>query len=156
MAVYQRKRTLKSGKTTEFWQAIVDLPPDPNDLDANGKPKRRQRAETFPTERAAKQRERAWLAEIDRGVVIDHSPKTVADVLTHWLDTHCPNLKPKTLHEYRRIIERHIIPELGAIPVQKLTRARVEQFYNDKRAAGCGGRTIELCHELDFGQLRRA
>ncbi len=148
MAVYHRKRTLKSGKITEFWQAIVDLGADPSGvLDATGKPKRRQRAETFSTEREAKKRERAWLAEIDRGLVIDHSPKTVADVLTHWLDTHGSNLKPKSLYEYRRIVTQHIIPDLGSIQVQKLTRARVEQFYNDKRAAGCGGRTLELCHE---------
>jgi hypothetical protein len=79
MAVYKRERQLKNG-VRAFWQVIVDLPPDPNDLDKNGKPKRRQRTEAFPTERAAKKREREWLSEIDRGIIIDRSPKTVADV----------------------------------------------------------------------------
>jgi hypothetical protein len=146
MAVYKRERQLKYGVRV-FWQVIVDLPSDPNDLDKNGKPKRRQRTEAFPTERAAKKREREWLSEIDRGIVTYRSPKTVADVLLHWLETHRPTLKEKSAFEYERVIRKHLIPELGAIKAQELTRARVEKFIADKRAQGCGDRTLQVCKD---------
>src|SRR5205823_298200 len=45
-----------------------------------------------------------------------------------------------------RTINLHIIPSLGAMPVQKLTPARLERFYSDKVTAGCGRRSVELCH----------
>src|SRR5205814_6706852 len=40
-----------------------------------------------------------------------------------------------------------LIPTLGAIPVQKLTPDTLQAFYSDELAAGCGPRTVEMCHQ---------
>jgi integrase len=70
----------------------------------------------------------------------------VGEFLEYWLDVYAAQKSPNTAVEYRRIIENHIIPKLGRIRLQKLTPAQVQQFYADKRAAGCGTRTLQLCH----------
>jgi len=68
-------------------------------------------------------------------------------MLRYWLDTYArQNVRPKTLESYVHVIERHIIPTLGAIVVQKLTADQVQAFYAGRLAAGVGPRTVQLCH----------
>ncbi len=53
------------------------------------------------------------------------------------------NLAPKTVEGYRVNIERHIIPSIGNIPVQKLQPIHIQEFYKSKlqngRLDGKGG-----------------
>src|SRR5205085_12294477 len=64
-----------------------------------------------------------------------------------WLEMHEPNVKPTTLGQYRGIIERHIVPHLGAIDVQALTAKRLQQHYAALLRAGVGVRTVRFVHE---------
>jgi integrase len=133
------KRKLKDGSLR--YDVVVDLGPDP----VTGK--RRQRKQTFKTKREAVAFKTARLAEINQGVAVDRSPQTVAQMMEYWLDTYArPNTRPATLEGYTLTVRVHINPVLGAIPVQKLTPDVLEKFYADKLAAGCGARTIQLCH----------
>jgi len=72
----------------------------------------------------------ARLAELKRqaGCVLpDPGKRTVADLLAAWLETAEPTLRPKTLHEYTRIGELHILPTLGAVKLARLEPLRIER-----------------------------
>src|SRR5918912_334311 len=67
--------------------------------------------------------------------------------MRYWLQEHARHhVRPKTYEDYERTIRVHIIPALGAVPVQKLTPDQIKTFYSAKLAAGWGKRTVELCH----------
>lgn len=123
------------------YMARVEYDPDP----ASGK--RRQRSETFPTRKAAEKRLSAWLGEIDRGTVVEPSKVTVAELFAAWFDdvaTH--TVRPSTLDGYKLTERLHIRPDLGRIPVQRLTASDVQAFYARKLKAGVSPRTVQLCH----------
>lgn len=123
------------------YEVVIDLGIDP----VSGK--RRQRSKSFTTKKEAQTALAAWLTNVDRGVAVDRSRQTVAEMLRYWLESYArPNVRDKTFEEYERIITRHIIPALGNVPIQKLTAAQVQAYYGDKLAAGCGPRTVQLCH----------
>jgi integrase len=71
----------------------------------------------------------------------------VAELLRYWLETYARHhVRPGTLEGYGYTINGHIIPALGAVPVQRLTAQQLQQFYSDKIRAGCSPRTVQLCH----------
>jgi integrase len=133
-----KKRHLAGGRVR--WDVVVDLGNDP----VTGK--RRQRKKTFMTKREAQAGLAGWLAEIDKGTVVERSAQTLGDLMTFWLRTHRPNVRAKTYAGYEDTVRLHILPTLGAVRVQKLTPSMLQGFYNDKLAAGCGARTLRLCH----------
>ncbi len=55
---------------------------------------------------------------------------TLAEWLRHWLDTiAAPSVRPRTLYDYRQIIEVRIIPALGHHRLDRLQPEHVEMFY---------------------------
>jgi len=133
------------------YEAVVDFGLDP----ATGK--RIQRSKAFKTKREAREYLTASLSEVDKGTFVDRSRQTVAEMMAYWLDTEArPRLRGKTVFDYENTIRNHILPELGTIPIQKLTADRLHKFYADKTAAGVGPRTIRLCHLHLRQALRQA
>ena len=123
------------------YEVVVDLGVDP----VTGK--RRQRSKSFKTKKEAQAALTQWLREIDTGMAVDRSVQTVGEMLAYWLDTHArPRLRAKTVYDYEQTITKHILPDLGALTMQKLSSDRLQKFYGDKQAAGVGVRTIRLCH----------
>ena len=47
-----------------------------------------------------------------------------------------PRLREKTKDYYLNYIDKHIIPELGDIKLDKLTTIQIQQFYNDLQKNG--------------------
>lgn len=78
--------------------------------------------------------------------------------LDHWYQRECkPQIRPKTQADYENRIYQHIIPELGSIPLAKLTAADLQQFYNrlkeggrllrvDQYGPGLSDRMVKSCH----------
>ena len=78
--------------------------------------------------------------------------------LDHWYQRECkPQIRPKTQADYENRIYPHVIPELGAIPLAKLTAADLQQFYNrlkeggrllrvDQYGPGLSDRMVKSCH----------
>lgn len=123
------------------YEVVVDLGRNP----VSGK--RRQRTKRYRTKREAQVALTAWLAEIDKGTAVDRSQQTVAELLHYWLDTYAKhNVRPTTYEDYSCTINYHIIPAIGAVPVQKLMPTHLQQLYADKLAAGSGPRVVQLCH----------
>ena len=75
-----------------------------------------------------------------------------------WYQRECkPQIRPKTQADYENRIYQHIIPELGAIPLAKLTAADLQQFYNrlkqggrllrvEQYGSGLSDRMVKSCH----------
>ena len=78
--------------------------------------------------------------------------------LDRWYQRECkPHIRPKTQADYENRIYQHIIPELGAIPLARLTAADLQQFYNrlkdggrllrvDQYGPGLSDRMVKSCH----------
>ena len=78
--------------------------------------------------------------------------------LDHWYQRECkPQIRPKTQADYENRIYQHIIPELGSIPLAKLTAADLQQFYNrlkeggrllrvEQYGPGLSVRMVKSCH----------
>ena len=65
------------------------------------------------------------------------------DWLTYWYENHSkPKIRPTTQETYESRIRLHIIPEIGNIPLNKLTQNDLQQFYGRlKKAAGSASPT---------------
>lgn len=142
------QRILRSG--TLRWDAYYDVPDY-----ATGK--RGQHKRSFKTRGEAE----SFLAEqhvvMTTGMAIGRSTQTVAETLSYWLETYARhNVSPATFDRYETIVRVHINPLLGAVPVQRLTPTQVQTFYSTKLAAGCGPRTVRLCHLHLAQALRQA
>ncbi len=100
-----------------------DLPPDPH----SGK--RRTKSKRFRGGIRQAQKELAQiLASVD-DVQARTSDSSFESVATEWLELKSLSLKPTTLQEYKRRLERDILPALGALPVSKVTAREIDKFY---------------------------
>ena len=65
-----------------------------------------------------------------------------ADWLDYWYETHCkPNIRTSTQSGYEDRIRLHIKPELGEIPLNRLTQNDLQQFYARLKKSGRKTRT---------------
>ena len=92
----------------------------------------------------------------------------VADWLDYWYETHCkPNIRTSTQSGYEDRIRLHIKPELGEIPLNRLTQNDLQQFYARLKKSGRKTRTeyygeglsdrmVRMCHATCRSALQRA
>ena len=118
------KRVGKNGDVT--YQIIIELGKDP----VTGK---RQRI--FRTVKGTKKQAQALMdkmkVELERGYVHDPSNMKLADWMHQWLDYYLPNIAATTRTNYKRDIERHIIPDLGHVQLRLITPMVVQSWVND-------------------------
>lgn len=55
------------------------------------------------------------------GECIDRSSITVAAYLDQWPEAYAVEVKPKTLQDYRYLINRHVRPYIGDLRLQAIT-----------------------------------
>ena len=70
-------------------------------------------------------------AEYLQEEIVEPSKETVEQYLLRYLENVRRNLSPATTRDYKGVIERYLIPEFGNIKLQELTRAKIQQVYND-------------------------
>jgi integrase len=93
-----------------------------------------------------------------KGQYIDRNSITVATYLDQWLEAHAVEIKPKTLQDYRHLINRHVRPQIGELRLQAISPARLTKLYRELAAsggrdgAGLSPRTVEYVHAV----LRKA
>ena len=62
---------------------------------------------------------------------------TVAEWLRTWFELYSkPNLRETTQEQYTNFLEKHLIPNIGDIPLEKLTSLRLQKLYQDLRTSG--------------------
>jgi integrase len=100
-----------------------------------------ERRTEFVTLRGTKKDAQAELIRrlnaVEEGQHVAKTSATLADYARHWLDTIIPaRTSAKTRERYRELVEKHIIPQIGAVALQKLDGERIDAFYNHLRRAG--------------------
>ena len=103
--------------------------------DANGKPIRRNVLGKTQAEARAKLRlaiEAAETLDVARA-----GEYTVEKWVRTWYELYSkPNIRENTQKYYETFIDRHIIPMLGGIKLEKLTGRDIQRMYNEVRAHG--------------------
>ncbi|GGO33774.1 tyrosine-type recombinase/integrase [Deinococcus humi] len=69
-------------------------------------------------------------ADHQQGNLPEPSRVTMTAYLNTWLETKRPGLARKSMHNYSRLIELHINPQIGQIPLQKLSALHLQALYN--------------------------
>jgi len=78
---------------------------------------------------------------------------TVGQFLEDWLaNTAKRTVRPSTFVSYEGLVRVHLVPELGKVPLIKLSPQHVERMINRKLAAGLSPRRVEYMRAV----LRRA
>ena len=146
----------KRGST---WSVVIDHGRDP----ATGKRKRVWHSGFATLSEAAEGRTRL-LHQRDTGVAIDPSRQTFAEyVRNEWLPSRAPTtgragrghrgkVGIHTWESYRGDLERHVIPRIGGISLQKLTPSDLNRLYDEleqrggRAGAGLSPKTIANVH----------
>ncbi len=91
----------------------------------------RQRSKAgFPTRAAATAELRTVLHSMDRGAYVSPTRLTVRAYLEErWLPAITMTVRPSTHASYARNIRLHVVPRLGAVPLQKLDPMMLNDFY---------------------------
>ena len=112
----------------------------------------------FATEEAAKAARDEARVKAHHGQYIDRSAITVGTYLDDWIEAHAVEIKPKTLQDYRHLVNRHVRPHLGELRLQAITPARITKLYRDlltnggRQGTGLSPRTVAYVHAV----LRKA
>ena len=92
------------------------------------------------------------------GQYVNRSPVTVSSYLDQWIEAHAVQVKPKTLQDYRHLIDRHVKPRIGGMRLQAVRPTQITKLYRDllteggRSGAGLSPRTVEYVHAV----LRKA
>ena len=108
--------------------------------DAGTDPITGQRITKYKTVRGIKrdaQRElRDAISAVENGTYADPGKLTTRDWLMQWLDEAKHSVGGRTLQRYREIVELHLIPGLGSIPLGKVAPVHIQQYYATALATG--------------------
>jgi integrase len=132
------------------WHLRIELP-----RGADGK--RRQKKVTFKgTQRAAEKEWARLQADANAGALLPATKETVESYVGAWLKKRAADgISPRTLETWGTMARAYVIPQLGKIPLEKLTPRQVEEFYTFLRSAarvrgkgGLSGRSVHHVHRF--------
>ena len=112
---------------------------------------RRKFVYTRTREEAARKLTELLKAKHD-GLPIPTERQTVKDFLLSWLEAVRPSIRPRTWGRYSEYVNLHVIPELGRLPLFRLTPQHVQRLYARKREQGLSAATVRHLHAV----LRKA
>lgn len=124
--------------------------------DQNGR--RMKRYQTYRTLYAARQGLRQFLTHREEELRTPRHELTLADWLESWMDNIVrPTRAETTVYGYQKIIDNHLIPALGDIPLLKLTPMDIQQYYIQvQQSASLSSNTLRRHHDLLSSSLRSA
>jgi integrase len=128
-------RRLPSGR----WQARYQTPADD----------RVTAPQTFQTRAAAATYLAKVQTDMDRGDWLDPTvaKQTFAEYATPWLADRA-DLRPRTAELYRELLNRHLIPHLGDVPLSQLSPSVVRQWHAGRLRADVGRSTVAKAYRL--------
>lgn len=120
--------------------------------------KRARVYQTYPSLSQARRALREFLIERSRRNRVRPRPMTLDQWMEYWMEEIIrPSRAETTVYGYRNIIENHISPALGSIPIQKLTPQDIQKYYTMLlRKKGLSPNTIRRHHDLLSSSLRMA
>jgi integrase len=127
----------------------------------SGKDETGRRMRAYRTYSTLSQARKALLAfQAQRAVYSEVTPRTttLAQWLDYWMkEIVAPNRADTTAYSYGKIIENHLVPALGDIPIQHLTPQHIQTYYTMlQRDKALSPNTIRRHHDLLSSSLRMA
>jgi integrase len=111
----------------------------------NGKKKQRY----FQTQKEANAARRKMLHEKEQGTLPVGPQQTLKTYLDQWLEqVHKPTIRIGSYNAYRIMLDKHIIPALGHIPLQRLNPQQLQAFYASKLNEGLSLRRVRGLHSV--------
>jgi len=147
----------KRGKNS--WAIVIDVPRNPE----TGK-RHQQWHTVHGTKKEAERELRKLLQSLEMGSYIKPQRLRLGEYLQLWLDGYVKtNCSPRTLDGYQSIVNRHLTPNLGRIPLTQIHPQQIQQYYSralaEGRTDGKGGlsaRTVLHIHRVLFEALNYA
>ena len=89
------------------------------------------------TQAEVKEKLKAAVEQAQQVDMIRTDDYTVASWLWTWYELYSkPNVRPSTAEYYRRSIEQHVVPRIGAIKLNRLTSGDIQKLYRDLQENG--------------------
>ena len=110
----------------------------------------------FDTKQEALEWKRREMFKYDQGYDPNAGKITLEEYLRLWFENHKAGLKPRTIYQYRRVMENYLIRYLGDVRLNQLTATRIAAHYQDLERKGIGLRSIELSHAVLHVALKGA
>lgn len=89
------------------------------------------------------------LHEQQQGTLATGPKQTVKTYLEHWMeDVHKPSIRLSSYRKNSVLLNRHIVPAIGHIQLQKLTAQQVQAFYAQKLKEGLSVSMVRGMHAL--------
>ena len=128
------------------------------DLGRDAQGKRQRQYRTYPTLSAARAGLRDFLVRREQEMNSPQHQMTLSDWLEYWMDTIVrPNRAETTVYAYQKIIDNHLGPALGDVPLLKLTPKTIQKYYTQiQRENGLSSNTMRRHHDLLSSALRTA
>ncbi len=113
---------------------------------------------TFRTLPAARAGLKEFLSNRDQAKRITRSPITLSQWLEYWMEAIVrPSRAETTSYAYQKMIDNHMDPLLGDIPLSKLSPRDIQQYYLKlQRDAGLSPNTLRRHHAMLSASLRSA
>lgn len=97
------------------------------------------------------------LRDQEQGILATGPQQTMKHFMEYWLEeVHRPSIRSSSYANYRSILDKHIIPALGHIQVQKLTVQHLQKFYASKLKEGLSPKTVKVYHAVLHNALSHA
>lgn len=94
------------------------------------------------------------MAQYGLGIALPEKA-TVEQMLLDWLEYKKTTVKPTTYESYSHLSNKHIIPRIGKILVQKLEADHLDAVYRELKRSGLKHHTIRLTHVVMRDALER-
>jgi len=97
------------------------------------------------------------LRDRDTGVLLEPSRESLAAYAPRWLSVWVkPRVRGRTFESYRWLLNKYVLPTLGARQLAQLSAADLQALYNSMTEAGYSSRTVRLTHTVVRSALAHA
>jgi integrase len=125
--------------------------------------KRRRKWHSFiGTKRQAQVECAKLIAEIKNGTALDPAKVTLREYLERWLGHMTTQVSPRSVENYREVVEHWIAPALGNVKLAKLQPEQIAQTYSNalahggRNARGLSPRSVVMMHRTLSQALKQA
>jgi integrase len=123
----------------------------------DGKRRRIRKKFTATSRKAVQHKLTEALRQQQTGGAVPIQKDTLGAFLGTWLKRLAVRgRREKTIQSYQWIVDRYIIPEIGTLPLTRLTQRDINDFMGAKLAAGLSNRTVRYCHAIIRSALTTA
>lgn len=103
---------------------------------------------------------RDWIREMYRkiggGLTYEATRITLDQFVETWLSGKELSRRPKTVQQYRKVVQQHILPIMGSMRLLDIRTTHVKQLYMFKKEQGLGARTLQMIHATPYNVLKQA